>query len=173
MRRNQFFLQQFRKMSMETVATLRRMSREQLSALLLSEDATQIAVVDVRDDDHLGGHIHGSKHVPSSTLDHRIPEIVRVLADRRIVVFHCALSQQRGPSAALRYLREQETRMKKGELGESHIPPELGVRDGKLHNIASKGSAQEVYVLDKGFVGWQEKYVLWTFLHRDCILSCW
>lgn len=157
MRRNPIVVQQLRRMSMETVTSVRRMSREQLFALLLSEDATQIAVVDVRDDDHVGGHIHGSKHVPSFTLDHRIPEIARVLADRRIVVFHCALSQQRGPSAALRYLRERETKMNKGELGESHIPPELGFKDGKLHNIESKGNAQEVYVLDKGFVGWQEK----------------
>jgi len=146
-------------MSMETIATLRRMSREQLSELILS-DASKVAVVDVRDDDHVGGHIHGSTHVPSSTLDYRIPEIVRVLADRQIVVFHCALSQQRGPTAALRYMRERENKVKKGELGSTSERPELGVKDGDVQKVLSNGKDQEIYVLDKGFVGWQEKYDL-------------
>ena len=51
------------------------------------------------------------------------------------VVFHCALSQQRGPSAALRYLRERER-----ILGEEEC------------------KKQEVYVLEGGFVQWQDKY---------------
>jgi len=58
--------------------------------------------------DHIGGHILGSTHVPSATLDYKIPELVRKLQDKDTVVFHCALSQQRGPGAALRYLRERE-----------------------------------------------------------------
>ncbi|KAM0801702.1 Rhodanese-like domain-containing protein [Usnea florida] len=109
------------------------MPREQLSSFLLSPDASKLAVIDVRDDDYVGGHINSSIHVPSSSLDYRIPEIVRTMADKEIVVFHCALSQQRGPTAALRYLKERD-----------------------LPNREPKG--QEVYVLDKGFVGWQEKY---------------
>src|SRR6266536_3201135 len=58
--------------------------------------------------DHIGGHIKHPTHVPSSTLTHKIPELVRKLADKETVVFHCALSQQRGPSAALRYMRARE-----------------------------------------------------------------
>jgi rhodanese-related sulfurtransferase len=53
--------------------------------------------------DHIGGHIRHSIHAPSHTLDHKIPELVRKLKDKETVVFHCALSQQRGPSAALRW----------------------------------------------------------------------
>ena len=50
-------------------------------------------------------------------------------------MFHCALSQQRGPSAALRYLRERERlRGKEGSRG------------------------QEVFVLEGGFTMWQAKY---------------
>lgn len=30
------------------------------------------------------------------------------LADKEIVVFHCSLTQQRGPGAALKYLRERD-----------------------------------------------------------------
>lgn len=59
-----------------------------------------------------------------------LPTLLRRLQDKKIVVFHCALSQQRGPSAALKYMREK----------------------------ADSNSEQEVYVLDKGFTGWQEEF---------------
>ena len=152
-------------MSSITIATLPRMSREALSSLLLSAGtANTIAIVDVRDTgtfqrpipspyiprypssfrfevrltrnaDHVGGHISGSTWVPSSSLDYRMPELVRTLQDKEKVVFHCALSQRRGPSAALRYARERA-----GALGDNANPE------------------QQVYVLDGGFVRWQEKF---------------
>ncbi|KAL4983470.1 Rhodanese-like domain-containing protein [Aspergillus falconensis] len=123
-------------MSPITIATLPRISRDALSALLLSTSTpSKLAIIDVRDSDHVGGHIISSTWVPSSTLDVRMPELVRTLKDKEKVVFHCALSQQRGPSAALRYARERE-RMLGSE--ESH--------------------KQEVLVLEGGFVQWQEKY---------------
>ena len=143
---------------MVTVGTLQRMSREKLAEMLLSDRASTIAVIDVRDDDHVGGHIHGSKNIPSATLDYRIPEIVRTLADKEIVIFHCALSQQRGPSAALRYLRERENKLKKGELGMEGDLSESEASEEALPNVQSNGQDQAVYILDRGFVGWQEKY---------------
>jgi rhodanese-related sulfurtransferase len=85
--------------------------------------------------DHVGGHINSSMWVPSATLEHRLPELVRTLRDKEKVVFHCAYSQQRGPSAALRYAREREQT--------------LGVEESKT---------QEIFVLEGGFVEWQEKY---------------
>lgn len=60
-----------------------------------------------------------------------MPTLIRRLASKDTVIFHCALSQIRGPSAALRYLRER------GEQG---------------------ATGQTVYVLDRGFTGWQEDY---------------
>lgn len=87
--------------------------------------------------DHVGGHIKTSTWVPSSSLDARMPELLRTLKDKEKVVFHCVLSQQRGPSAALRYARERE-RM-------------LGADSDEF-------KAQEVYVLDGGFVKWQEDF---------------
>lgn len=85
--------------------------------------------------DHVGGHISGSTWAPSSKLDLRMPELIRTLQDKEKVVFHCALSQQRGPSAALRYARERES-----TLG------------------AEESHKQQVYVLEGGFVQWQEKF---------------
>lgn len=64
-----------------------------------------------------------------------MPELVRTLKDTEQVVFHCALSQQRGPRAALRYARERES-----TLG------------------AEESSKQKICVLEGGFVEWQVKY---------------
>ena len=87
--------------------------------------------------DHIGGHIKGSLHYPSGNLDVMLPTLVRKVQDAgaETVVFHCALSQQRGPSAALRYAREI-------------------ARAGTA--VADTSARPQVYVLDQGFVGWQE-----------------
>ncbi|KAK4998073.1 Cdc25 phosphatase Ibp1 [Elasticomyces elasticus] len=132
-----------------SVASVPRMSRETLSTLVRSKSPA-LAVIDVRDSDYIGGHIIGCRNVPSSTLDYRLPELVRTLVDKEIVVFHCALSQQRGPSAALRYLREKE------RLG-------FPIAAANNQNAAAKPressiSPQRVYVLDGGFVKWQELF---------------
>jgi rhodanese-related sulfurtransferase len=151
-------------MASTNIATLPRMSRDVLASLLSASSPSAPTVVDVRDagiviirpatssmgfgaslnvlranarncSDHVGGHIHSSKWVPSSTLDHRLPELVRELKDKKKVVFHCALSRERGPSAALRYMRERER-----VFGDE------------------ESNKQAVFVLDGGFVKWQEKY---------------
>ena len=146
--------------AMETIATLKRISADELSGMLQSERASDVAVVDVRDDDHVGGHIRSSIHVPSSSLDHRLPGLVRNLAGKDAVVFHCALSQQRGPSAALRYMRERDSKIKKGEIGMPAEANDMNAEDGSIHATSTSRKEQEVYVLDKGFVGWQGKWVI-------------
>jgi rhodanese-related sulfurtransferase len=134
-----------RTMSTISLADLQYMSRETLAQKISSSaDETlpaNTAVVDVRDSDHIGGHIRGSTWIPSSSLDYKVPELVRELRDKEVVVFHCALSQQRGPSAALRYLRERE-----------RLDP------GKVEEEEGEGKVQRVYVLKGGFTEWQEKY---------------
>lgn len=191
-------------MSKETPASINRMSREQLSSLLLSSDASKVAVIDVRDHDYPGGHIKTSTHIPSSSLDHSIPELVRKMAGTEIVVFHCALSQQRGPSAALRYLRERESKRKTGKVEKETGPPGIGIRNGAIQKVSPPASKeqqvkselekvldapesgvkggsmpeasskeQEVYVLDLGFVGWQEKYGKDTRLTEDYAEDIW
>ncbi|KAI5309576.1 hypothetical protein KEM55_002913, partial [Ascosphaera atra] len=85
-------------MSTLNVATLPRMEREELSELVLAaatQPNTSFAIVDVRDSDHIGGHITTSIWSPSATLDVKLPELIRQLSDKTKVIFHCALSQQR------------------------------------------------------------------------------
>ena len=86
----------------------------------------------------MAGERKSSLNVPSSTLDHALPSLVRKLADKETVVFHCALSQVRGPRAAARYMRERE----------------------RIFADAPKDEQrrQKVVVLERGFEGWQEVY---------------
>lgn len=124
-------------MSMQGFTPLQRMSREQLAEILLSENAHTVAVIDVRTDDHVGGHIHTSRHVPSTELDHRIPELVRKLPTLEIVVFHCALSQERGPRAARRYLEERERKIKNEDMTAQSGAPDIGIIDGEVQKLPS------------------------------------
>lgn len=99
-----------------------------------------------------------------------LPTLVRQLQDKETVVFHCALSQQRGPSAALRYIRERErilaSSSSSSSSSRSRSPQSRSAEDetGAAATAAgADGSAspvpeQKVYVLDRGFVGWQEAY---------------
>ncbi|KAI1208486.1 Rhodanese-like protein [Annulohypoxylon truncatum] len=141
------------KMTMLTISSLQRITASKLAEMLLasahqpSSDAP-VAIVDVRDDDHIGGHIKSSLHFPSVSLDATMPTLLRKLADKEVVVFHCALSQQRGPSAALRYLREKEAAAASAK--------KQAEKEAEGEGKATK--QQQVYVLDKGFVGWQEIY---------------
>lgn len=137
----------------QPASLIKRMQAEQLSAMLLDlpkdQTASKFAIVDVRSDDHIGGHIRSSLNYPSHTLDYTMSEIVRLLAEKEMVIFHCALSQERGPKAARRYLEEKE------RLRNSSKPAtEKNEETNKQHQVLSE---QEVYVLDRGFVGWQEK----------------
>lgn len=149
-------------MSSITLASLPHLSRESLASRLLSlsESASSpIAVIDVRGSDYIGGHIRGCINVPASDLDYRTPELVWTLKDKDMIVFHCALSQQRGPAAALRYLRERERLLgTSGAEEDAKKPAELSSeeqKDGK--EALSKSKGQKVFILDGGFVKWQEK----------------
>lgn len=133
-------------MSTVTIANLPRITRDELAQRLRTPSPSSLAIIDVRDSDHIGGHIRSSTHVPSSSLDFKIPELIRTLRDKETVVFHCALSQQRGPSAALRYIRERDRILGREGGGKRDEAGEEG-----------KGRGQKVVVLEGGFVKWQEK----------------
>ncbi|KAI1148030.1 Rhodanese-like protein [Nemania diffusa] len=139
-------------MPLITIASLERIAAPRLAEMLRAANAqAKIAVVDVRDDDHIGGHIRTSLHFPSASLDATMPTLLRRLADKEVVVFHCALSQQRGPGAALRYLREKDVAQRK----------EAAASNGEAEKkTGEEEKAQKVYVLDEGFVGWQAVYGL-------------
>ena len=143
-------------MTLHTFSSLRFIPRESLASMVLSStpSTSKIAIIDVRDADHVGGHIAHSMHFPSPNLDYQMPTMLRKCAEKDVVVFHCALSQQRGPSAALRYLRERDAKAAKDrkDMGSPAFEAEGG--------LAAEGGEvkeQDVFVLDGGFVKWQEK----------------
>ena len=82
-----------------------------------------------------------------------MPTLLRKCADKDMVVFHCALSQQRGPSAALRYLRERDEKTAKN-IGHTKAPSDE--ESGTPAVATGSVKEQEVFVLDGGFVKWQE-----------------
>ncbi|ORC87357.1 As/Sb Reductase [Trypanosoma theileri] len=71
-----------------------------------NNNVEKVAVVDCRDEDRRAGHICRSLHFPAAALS--TPRLV-ALAERlqrdgvAVAVFHCALSQVRGPRAAGRF----------------------------------------------------------------------
>jgi hypothetical protein len=58
-------------------------------------------IVDVRDDDFVGGSIPGTLNIPSRRFGTRVDSLVDELKNNEAVVFTCALSQQRGPNVCL------------------------------------------------------------------------
>lgn len=129
-------------MSLITYSDLKFISRSDLASLLKTEKPG-ICIIDVRDDDYIGGHIKGSQNVPGHTHDYKMPELVRTLRDQDLVIFHCTLSQQRGPGSALRYLRERRSMLDAGTVPKRKDGVELA-------------EAQQVKVLDGGFSKWQQ-----------------
>ncbi|KAF2850469.1 Rhodanese-like protein [Plenodomus tracheiphilus IPT5] len=154
-------------MSSLNLTSLEYITRESLASSIKDSPSEALpddtAIIDVRDSDHIGGHIKGSTWVPSSQLDYRTPDLIRTLKDKKVVVFHCALSQQRGPSAALRYLREKERLdggVKQGKV-EATTGGKAGVEAGETKEEGrgeGNNEEQKVYVLKGGFTEWQEKY---------------
>jgi rhodanese-related sulfurtransferase len=127
-----------------TLSSLSYITPQTLSTLLLSPtESPKIAIIDVRDSDHIGGNIRGSQWVPVNHLDVKLPELIRTLKDKEKVVFHCMLSQQRGPKAALAYARAKQR---------------VGEKDGGGSESGEGKVEQEVCVLEGGFGSWQARY---------------
>lgn len=85
---------------------------------------------------------------------------MRKLKDKETVVFHCALSQVRGPGAALRYLRERERLLRPPSKGTPSTETKEGSEqaDAGAETQNAEVKEQKVYVLDDGFVGWVQLY---------------
>ncbi|KAK7717760.1 Cdc25 phosphatase Ibp1 [Diaporthe eres] len=166
-------------MSRFTIANLPRMEVTALSQelLALKSPDNSIAVIDVRDGDHIGGHIKGSRWVPSHQFEEWLPTLLRQLEGTKTVVFHCALSKQRGPSAALRYIREREAKFGEDSVAAPEgtgvqgqhasaaaaataAPPQAGEQEQQQQDGAGKAVpvAQKVCVLRGGFQRWQESH---------------
>ena len=53
------------------------------------------AIIDVRDDDYIGGNIKGCINYPSRDFLMNVDTLVRETKDVPLVIFHCMLSQAR------------------------------------------------------------------------------
>ncbi|PFH51253.1 hypothetical protein AMATHDRAFT_3247 [Amanita thiersii Skay4041] len=92
-------------------------------------------VIDVRDDDYHGGNIVNAINHPSIGFSDRVDELVKSTKDIPVLVFHCFLSQLRGPKAARLYMKRR-----------------------RVHFGAEAGLSQRVYVLEGGFEVFQAKF---------------
>ncbi|KAJ2509384.1 Cdc25 phosphatase Ibp1 [Coemansia sp. RSA 2049] len=121
-----------------------RLAADELAALVRDKDkvpGTDYVVIDVRDEDFKVGHIPGAVNVPAHEIRGNTSRLLSEYGGVPIVVFHCALSQVRGPKSA---------RIYKEAVAEA------------LEATASAGggplAAQKVYVLTGGFVAWAYRF---------------
>jgi rhodanese-related sulfurtransferase len=109
--------------------------------------------------------------VPSHQFEEWLPTLLRQLENTKTVVFHCALSKQRGPSAALRYIREREAKFGEnsvaapegtGNPGQQTMAAAAAAQAGERQDGAEEEKtapvAQKVCVLRGGFQKWQESH---------------
>ncbi|CAG8574451.1 13567_t:CDS:2 [Ambispora gerdemannii] len=89
-------------------------------------------VIDVREDDFEGGNIPGCVNVPSSVFVDNLHQMIKGYSQVPQIIFHCALSQVRGPKSA-RIYQEALT----------------------LNSIKTN---QKILILSGGFVEWQKRY---------------
>ncbi|KAF9436255.1 hypothetical protein BGZ76_004483 [Entomortierella beljakovae] len=102
----------------------------------LFKDKTKISgkdylVIDVRGEDHNGGHVAGSLNFPLDKLPERLPELIKEHSNVPQLYFYCGQSQKRGPQGASIWA------------------------EGQSEELAAK---QQVNVLKGGFVEWQRKH---------------
>ncbi|KAK8600353.1 hypothetical protein V6N13_059849 [Hibiscus sabdariffa] len=101
------------------------------SQLLPLKRLPNIAIIDVRDDERsYDGHIAGSLHYASGSFNDKISNLIQDVKGKDTLVFHCALSQVRGPTCARRLAYHLE------ELKE-----DTGIKN--------------ILVLERGFNGWE------------------
>ncbi|XP_054803429.1 dual specificity phosphatase Cdc25 [Prosopis cineraria] len=101
------------------------------SQLLSVRRQPNIAIIDVRDDERsYDGHIAGSLHFASDSFSENISNLIRQVNGKDTLVFHCALSQVRGPTCARRLANYLED-----------FKEDTGIKN--------------IMVLERGFNGWE------------------
>ncbi|PRQ43630.1 putative protein-tyrosine-phosphatase [Rosa chinensis] len=99
--------------------------------LSLRRRPNNIAIIDVRDDERsYDGHIAGSLHYPNDSFYDKISNLAQEVKAKDTLVFHCALSQVRGPSCARKFANYLE-----------EMKEDTGIKD--------------ILVLERGFNGWE------------------
>jgi len=165
-----------------TVSSLTHIHPTSLAPQILDpEQRSKLGVIDVRDSDHVGGNINGSTWIPLHQLDARMPELLRTMKDKEKVVFHCMLSQQRGPQAALMYARAKQRADEKAlaEAAKAAEQEDLSQKPNNDGDDVPKKDTQEtkpeqqVCVLEGGFGSWQARYGEDPRLTADYVADIW
>jgi len=112
-------------------------THDALAAIIKSDKVPckDYIVVDVRDDDWVGGNIKNSHNIPSNEFLRSVDDLVKNTQDVPTVIFHCALSQVRGPKAARIY---QEARYKRQKEGTDDNPHDVLVLQGGFLQFQTK-----------------------------------
>ncbi|KAH9933168.1 Rhodanese-like protein [Epithele typhae] len=115
---------------------LRYISADELAAIIKSDKVPMkdYLVIDVRDDDRDGGNITGSHSAPSAQFYVRVNDLVQKTKAVPTVVFHCALSQVRGPQAARTYAEARDQLEGDGE----DIPHQVLILRGGFSDFQAK-----------------------------------
>lgn len=80
-------------------------------------------IIDVRDDDFIGGHIKGALHIPSYELSSHILNLIEKIKNAKEVIFYCSFSQQRGPAGARLFSMTLQEIHNGKKIQEKHIFP--------------------------------------------------
>ncbi|KAG6333161.1 hypothetical protein ID866_5928 [Astraeus odoratus] len=70
---------------------------DDVATLIKNPSGQDYAVIDVRRNDHAGGHVRGSTQFPAQTFYNELPAIFQAVGDRKQVIFYCGSSNGRGP----------------------------------------------------------------------------
>ncbi|GAA5874778.1 hypothetical protein JCM1840_000430 [Sporobolomyces johnsonii] len=149
------------------------LNHDQLVALMRSgESGKDYQVVDVRDDDYRGGNIPGALRAPTEDrTEQSVQDLVQKLEDVPKVIFHCSLSQVRGPKAARIYAEAlAEAQAAKADPAPPVAPSAASTTTEQSTAEASRTFSpnpyvqgrtkgqQQVFVLRDGFSNWQGLY---------------
>lgn len=145
---------------MVSIADIKYIEPTTLRNWIKSGNDSHFAVIDVRDSDYIGGHIIGCWHIPCQEIEYELPNILAKMKKNDVnhLIFHCAQSQQRGPSSALKFMRYVEYL-----TNCSTIEP-------KEKDFIDKITIQ---VLSGGFIRWQQLYGTDKQLTEDYEKSLW
>ncbi|KAK3836957.1 MAG: Rhodanese-like protein [Linnemannia elongata] len=124
-------------------------------------------IIDVRDSDYIGGHIRGSVNIPSQDLRDQLPTLIEEYKAVPQLIFHCALSQVRGPKAANRWAEALAAR-------DDAAAADVAATERAAVEAANKGPlTQHVNILRGGFGEWQRQYKNDKNLVEDYVPDYW
>lgn len=139
-----------------------------LAEILRYPDASskRPVIIDVRDTDYAGGHIRSAVNIPEDNFmdDDDVDALVDKYKDEDAIVFHCMMSQVRGPSCAKRLKSRMEVVLE----GAAHKPRVL-ILHGGYERFGSVSNASSQLAASCRSSDWDhlftEKHTAKYFLH--------